>query len=237
MDETQNTGVSPQTETVEPSGDVSPASEVETTSQEVTETSDRPNEVSATESETVESLPVEQTEQARAFQEQRRKIKELESRVAQYESKTTDKPRNESIFRNITSQSSDIQTQVREALSEERAKTLYPQLNEKSEQYDPVFADRVTKMAALSMVENGFALLDEVAKEEAKYYFGKSEAQKVKQETIKQVKEQITAKEQASLAPNAKAPQPIVANAQRRAELQQRAREGDDWALAELLKG
>lgn len=149
-----------------------------------------------TQSAEVDQLPEDKSEQGRAFQEMRHKLKEMERQLAQRpagtEQPTTLLPR-------INNSSPEVAREVRQVLSEQKAWDKYPQLNPESDKYDPAFAKRVTRMAAMDIVERGEADIYSVAEEEAKLYYGRQEVEKVQKETEKKVKEQLTEKEQAAL--------------------------------------
>lgn len=236
MDEEQTQGVSSQTEQVE-SVDVAPASEQESTSQEVTETSDRPNEVSEADSDTVDSLPDEQSAQAKAFQSFRKENSDLKRELESIKQAIGEKQQRESAFEQLKPAGSSIDETVEQKLDEIRAKEKYPQLDISSNKYDLAFEEEVAARYFFDLYRGKNPSLVKISDDIAKGRgLAAPDVKRVQQEAIKQVKEQLTVKEQAALAPTGKAPQPAIANAQRREELRTRARGGDDWALAELIR-
>lgn len=143
-----------------------------------------------------EQLPEDKSEQGRAFQEMRHKIAELERQV-----KPPEPQRPESVMSQMNFNTSDpnVAREVRQVLSEQKAWEKYPQLNPTSDKYDAKFAKKITKLAAMDIVERGEADIFSIAEEEASLYYGKPDMEKVKQEAEKQTKQALTEKEQAAL--------------------------------------
>lgn len=200
---------------IEPVSDASPSA---------TEASEAPD----------DALPTDPSEQAKAFQRMRQEQKRLKEELAQY--KPSQPERKESVFQQVKSTPTDIDQTVEAKIDEIRAKEKYPQLDPDSSEFDPAFEEEVASRYFFDLYRGKQTSLVKIASDLAtRRGHGQPDVKKVQQETIKQVKESLTEKEQAALAATAKVPASSISSSQRDA-LRLRARQGDDWALAELLK-
>lgn len=236
--DTNNQGVSQQPEEVQTSPDVAPASETETPQAEVEQTTEaRPAEVASdTETSEVDSLPQDQSEQAKAFQKMRQENRELK-RQLEDRSKGTQ----ENIFRTLNAPNSDVQKTVQQVINEQKAEEKYPQLKQFNEDgtrntdFDSEFAEQVQAAYFHEFVQKGDANAVVAASKVAKYYFKAKDTDRVVKEETRKVREQLTAKEQAALAATGRS-QPGLGQAQELERLRDRSRRGDTWAIAERLK-
>jgi len=170
-------------------------------------------------------------EQAKAFQEQRLKIKKLEERLAQ-----TSNPQ-PSLKQAVEPSPTSERNVTPEDIEVMKATLRYPEIDPESSKFNPAIERRVAEKWLFAK-KTGLAMTVEQAAKEVMSEFDKAVNKAVKsttEQTAKEVKESVTLKEQSSAIAPTKSSGERTTKADMDT-LRQRTREGSNDAFMERLK-
>jgi len=177
-------------------------------------------------------LPVDKGEQGKAFAEMRHKVKELEQKLEEKQTRQSSFDELNKVYAPVANQQGvDVDAKIRWQLQEFQARQEFPELNTDKEFERAVANEDQTRLLENAYNPNGVEPdIREITKKLAPR-FVKNTDEKVK-EAVKQVKEGLSEKEQAALTATSRSqPQPA-----KREDLVQKSRQGDNWAIAERLQ-
>jgi hypothetical protein len=176
-------------------------------------------------------LPEDKGEQGKAFAEMRHKVKELEQKLEEKQTRQSSFDELNKVYAPVANQQGvDVDAKIRWQLQEFQARQEFPQLNTDKKFERAVANEYQTRLLENAYNPNGVEPdIRQITKELAPHFI-KNTDEKVK-EAVKQVKEGLSEKEQAALTTTSRSqPQPA-----RNEDLVQKSRQGDNWAIAERL--
>jgi hypothetical protein len=182
-----------------------------------------------TKKETVPDSIPQGSEQARAFQEQRLKIKQLETELEQ-------RKQSEANLSRVTTPTANEALNNQQQLDLFKARIKYPQLDPDSSSYDHALDERIAEKWVFSKVTGLGKTISQIAKDVIEGDRGTKKAVKeAETRTAQAVKESITLKEQVSATAPTKSAGARTTSADVET-LRGRTRKGDQVAFLERLR-